>query len=366
MTTSRASLLVVALVVSGLTGCAPRAARTPNPPPASGPFRTLAGAPTHPECGPPKRPGAQGTAPRCVVSFGRSLTSMGTSPDGTLTVVSLMDTQPTTWRLPALTFAGELVPPPLEPGANPHEERESPQAIAVAGDARTALLAAGDEILRYDLASGRPVGAFEGPEGLGMVDHLVWSHDGRSLLIASAGDGKARILDATNGRVVRELAVPGRAAELAFDHDARRAAVGTETGTVAIFELAAKGAKPRVLTASTQEITGLAFVGNQLVTAARDGHVRIYDAASGKPLRDATTGFPITHFTVSADGLLGAASDDRHVLRIVALPGGVVRASLVWHQASITALAWAAGPTLLVADNDGELAAWEVPSGTSP
>jgi len=45
----------------------------------------------------------------------------------------------------------------------------------------------------------------------------------------------------------------------------------------------------------------------------------------------------------------------------LASPELKLRAQYAWHQASITALAWGLGPTLLAADNDGELAAWDVP-----
>ncbi len=45
----------------------------------------------------------------------------------------------------------------------------------------------------------------------------------------------------------------------------------------------------------------------------------------------------------------------------MSLPDAVVLHTFAWHQASITALAWGVGPTLIVADNDGELAAWDVP-----
>lgn len=357
---------LAAFLVLSLTSCAPHALRPEIPPPASGPFRTVTGDPTHPVCGPPKRRGLEGASPRCVVPFGRGTTAMGTSPDGTLLLIALLDVGPSAWRLPAVTFAGHLAPPAPEPGEDPHAEEEGPQAIAISSDAKTALLAVEDEILRYELATGRQIGAMEGPEGMGMVDEMAWSDDGRSLLIANAGDGKARLLDAGDGHVLRTLTIPGRAAELALDHAGRRAAVGTETGTVAIVDLQAKGAKPILLTPSTQEITGLRFVDTRLVTAARDGRVRIFDASTGKQLAEATVGPTLTRFAVSADGRLAAAAGDQNVVRVLSLPDGTVRATFAWHQASITALGWGVGPTLMVADNDGELAAWDVSTAEDP
>jgi len=71
-------------------------------------------------------------------------------------------------------------------------------------------------------------------------------------------------------------------------------------------------------------------------------------------------GTPAARFALTSDGRLAAASDDQNVVRVVTVPDLVVRSTFAWHQASITALAWGKGPTLLVADNDGELAAWDV------
>ena len=96
-----------------------------------------------------------------------------------------------------------------------------------------------------------------------------------------------------------------------------------------VYDLEAKAAKPRVLKPSTQEITGLGFVGAELMVAARDGLVGV--------------------------------SDDQNVIRIYAVPGLARRAQYAWHRASVTALAWGLGPTLIAADNDGELAAWALP-----
>jgi WD40 repeat protein len=360
MTPPMAVRVIPLLLAFGLGACAPTLSKPPtNPPPASGPFRTVTGEATHPVCGPPQRAAAQGASPRCVVPFGRSATAVGTSPNGSLLLISLMDVDPTVWRLPALTYVRHLAAPPEEPSAGAHGEEEAPAAFAIAADDATALAAVGDRLVRYELASGRALGTIPGPAGMGMIDDVAWSADGRRLLIANAGDGKVRLLDATSGKVLRVLPVDGRAVELAFDAEARRAAVGTEVGGIALVDLEHPAAKPRLLTPSTQEITGLRFVGSTLVTAARDGHIRVFDAASGKRLTDAAVAPNVTKLAVSADGRRAAAADDQHVVRVLSLPDAVVRATLGWHRASITALGWS-GSTLLVTDNDGELAAWDV------
>lgn len=352
--------VILALILLG-AACAPRAVRAPDPPP-TGPFRTLAGEATHPRCVAPGRRGPAGAAPRCVVSFGRGTTAMTASPDGTQALITLLDVEPTAWTLPAVIFGHHFAPIPAEEGKDTHGEREGPQALVVAPDSRSAIFAVEDRLLRYDLASGKLLAEFEGPEDQGMVNEVAWSNDGRRLLVTSAADGKARLLDATNGRVLRTLPVEGRVVEMSFARDDRRVAVGTEVGTVAIVDLAAGGAKPRVLTPSTQEITGLGFLGADLVVAARDGKLRVFDPLTGTLVRQVDTGAPITHCALGAThGLIGV-TDDQQVVRVFSAADLTPRAQYGWHQASITALAWGVGPTLLAADNDGELAAWDVPA----
>jgi WD40 repeat protein len=157
---------------------------------------------------------------------------------------------------------------------------------------------------------------------------------------------------------MRTLPVDGHVVEVAVSADGRLAATGTEVGTIGIVDLQGAG-KPRLLTPTTQEITGLGFVGTKLVVAARDGHLRVFEATTGKREQDTAIGSPLVKLAIAPDGRLAAVADDQHVLRLLSLPDATLRRTMAWHRATVTALGWGANSTLVVADNDGELAAWD-------
>jgi WD40 repeat protein len=117
-----------------------------------------------------------------------------------------------------------------------------------------------------------------------------------------------------------------------------------------------------MLAPSTQEIAGLVFAGDRLVVAGRDGTLRVFDAATGKQRLQADAGAPLVGLAVSPDRRLAATADDRHRVHLFDLRTGTRIETLEWHRATIAALGWGIGSTLLVADNDGELALWDVPA----
>ena len=97
--------------------------------------------------------------------------------------MAVLDVDPTTWTLAGpSSSATTSIPFPEEEGEEVHGEREGPQALVVSPDGRTTLFAVEDRLIRYDLASGKVLGDIDGPEGQGMINDVVWSPDGKTLL----------------------------------------------------------------------------------------------------------------------------------------------------------------------------------------
>ena len=285
---------------------------------------------------------ADAPRPRCAIAFGRAVGVLAASAEGSPVVVSLIHAATGTWTLPAMEYATAFDPLPAQQEA---------RAALASGKRDTALLAVGSELIGYTLSTGKVAARSNGPGGT--FNDLAWTGDG-AWMIAAAG-GKAFVLDAS-GKTVRTLPVAGSALHVAVSPDGAHTAVANEVGAIALF--GASDATPRTITPSLQAAEGLAFAGRLLWVAGSDGTLRAFDAASGEERKRIDAGSPLTGLALSPNGLLAAVAGRDRTIRIFALPDGTPLASLSWHPAQITALAW--GAVLLSGDGDGNLAVWDV------
>jgi WD40 repeat protein len=282
-----------------------------------------------------------------VLSFGRAI-ALGVEPGGTLAVIAVTHASTAAWSLPALAFARPLQALDVE----------SEAAVILVSEARDeALLAVGPDLLRYSTASGRVVERRQGPDG--MLQDAAWSADGGVVAVAAAADGTAYVLERGSGRA-RALRTEGRAIHVAVDAAGEVVAVATEIGVVALFSTRDEAAPPRVATPSLQPPGELAFAGDLLWIAGSDGVLRALDGSGAEVARSAV-GSPLVALAIAPGGRLAATAARDRIVRIHALAGGDAVEALAWHASRVTGVAFGAGRTLLSADVDGELAAWDLP-----
>ena len=296
-------------------------------------------------CVAPVRTTEAGPTPRCVVSFGRAMTAVGINPTGTLAITSLAHAATLGWTLPGATATLLFEPLPADAEA---------RAILFDDSGREALFAVGSELWRYDTTSGRLDGRRAGPGGV--IEDLAGSRGGSRVVVVAAG--RAYLLD-SEGEAARPLPTKSAALRVAIDDGGTHAAVAAEGGDVAIFDLRSS-APPEIATPSPQPASSIAFAGSRLLVAGSDGVLRILEARSGRETARVAVGTALLQLAVSRDGRRVATAGGDGAIRLHALPELRVTADLAWHRARVAALGFGAESTLVSADNDGDLAVWDL------
>jgi WD40 repeat protein len=215
----------------------------------------------------------------------------------------------------------------------------------------------------------------------GTVTAVGWSSDGRTVATGDAAGG-VRIWAGEgmgdSGRTMQRVqAHAGTVWAVAFSPDGDRVASAGADGAVRIHDVRFGGSvavADAVVNAGDGDASArhrgavydVAFSGDgtRLVTAARDGSVRIWDAASGKQLqvlrRHAGTVFAAC-FSPD-DALVATAGDDGDV-RLCEADTGSERALLRGHTDRVFHVAFAPdGLTLATASEDGTARIWDLQS----
>jgi len=309
-------------------------------------------------CVPPdRRPDDGQRLPRCVLAFPRTVTFIAASPDGSTAFVGVLGTGVSAWRMPGVQFLEGFAPPP--PIAVPVTEVPHPEAanaIAVSPDGAEAAVAVENRVLVYVTAGGRLLR--ELPAYPGVVRALAWSPAAARLLVTVFYDPSGHLLAAGDGREVRRLVVEREGAAVAFSPDGRRAAVASDAGPIAIFDLDSEVA-PRLFTDSERAVEALAFAGDRLLSASADGIIRVWDAASGTVLARHQFPTSLHRAAMAPRGELAAVGGLDRKIRLIDLASGALVEELAWHRAPVWGLAWA-GETLLSGDGDGRVAVWSL------
>ena len=189
-----------------------------------------------------------------------------------------------------------------------------------------------------DARTGEPL---TGPTG--SIWSIVFSPDGRTLATAS-GDGTIRLWDAATGRPRGEPLTATIRRSLAPRHN-------------------------MPLTGHTGYINSVVYSpdGQTLASAGKDGAIRLWDAATGRPRGEPLTGhtFWINSVVYSPDGQTLASAGEDRTIRLWDVATGQLRAEpLPVHTAGITSVVFSPDrKTLASADWDGTIRLWDVATG---
>jgi WD40 repeat protein len=262
--------------------------------------------------------------------------------------------------------------------------------VAFAPDGKTVVTAANDDgtVRRWRAADGKLLAAGPGPDGLAYVvelspdgkvaasgradgtvllweastgkpRHTLRGHGDRVGAVAFSPDGSAvatggwddqvRLWDTATGRPLRTLRGRGPALALAFSPDGKTVAAGgreDEEGTVYLWEVSS-GLLRLTLRGHEGMVSALAFApdGTTVVTGGWDGAVRVWDAATGRPVRtllEAHEG-SVRVVAFSPDGrLLAAARCDTGLIHLWDLQSRDALPPLAGHQDEVLGIAFSA------------------------
>ncbi len=316
----------------------------------------LAGLPA--ACERPADADGAGGAPVCTVQFPRMVRALATTPDARTALVAVFGHGVTGWRLPAGELAFGLVP---VPGTDAHADHAHPvDAVAVRPDAAEVAVTVRGQLLRYALATGDLVAELPGSPL--RFRALAWSADSSRLLVSAFYDGAVHLVRSDDGQEVGRLDAGRALTAFALSPDGRLAALATELGPIALFEVAsgrAAGTLPAPVPAQA-----LAFAGNHLVAARQDGVLDVWRVADARRVASTPGGPTVVTLAAAPDGTAVATGGLDGTVRLHGVPGADLRGTLRWRPDPVQALAWA-GPLLLAGDTGGGLAIWDVGSGTA-
>lgn len=304
-----------------------------------------------------------GRQPRCTMTFQRPVAALAASRDGSTMLIALADLGVSAWdTATGRLLRGLAAPPPIAVPAEEAPHVEAANAVVFRPDGREAAVALENRVIRYALDSGEVVGALDGRGGV--VRDVAWSPDGERLLLTTFYHRAAQLIDARDGRPVEVFMVEREAAAVAFAPAGSVVAVGSETGSITLFQTSS-GRRSRSFRPSRALTRGLVFVGDLLLAAGDDGVLRIWDASSGSPVYESVPAQPVHHLSVAEGGRLVATGGLGGTIRLHDLERREVVETLARSEAQITGLAWAAR-TLVSADAAGEVAIWDLSDRLSP
>ncbi len=208
------------------------------------------------------------------------------------------------------------------------------------------------------------------------VRALAFAPDGKTLAV---GRGNRLLIYGADGEFRRELTDPTLKPPAAcvslvesatFSPDGKTLAVGSY-GRVKLWDVA-KGAVARTLTGFADRVVALAFSpdGALLATGGgaptADGELRLFDAATGKPIADIRPSHSDTVFGVafSPDGKHLATGGADKFVKVFAVPSGKLEKSFEGHTGHVLDVGWSkAGDRVVSAGADGLVKVWDFAKG---
>ncbi|HZT81178.1 MAG TPA: c-type cytochrome domain-containing protein [Gemmataceae bacterium] len=257
------------------------------------------------------------------------------------------------------------------------------RALAVSPDKSAVAAARGNQIHVYDAGSGKHVRSLVQPglttpdkkpvqaAHLSLVESMAYSPDGK--LIASGSFGEVILWDAQTGMVRQKLTgFADRVVALSFSPDGKLLATGggapTEDGEIKVFEAATGKPVADIKNGHSDTVFGVCFSpdGKKLATCGADKFVKVFEIPSGKFLKSFEGH---THHVMdvgwSGDGKLLASGGADNVVKVWDYEKGEQVRTINAHQKQVTRLLFRRGTAeFITCSGDQTVKLWNTNGGT--
>lgn len=247
-------------------------------------------------------------------------------------------------------------------------------ALALSPDGKRLAIGSADSLKLWDPATQKEVRSYN-PYWFGRgagrpVLSVSWSADGKRLASRTAPDMIIRVWDVAADRQLRAIETGTNwPSEIALSPDGSVVATGGEPNQGIRRWSVADGKELPPLVASQGRVQTLAFSpdGSTLASGEEQGHIHLWNAATGRLQRGWNTKTGFLRLAFSRDGRTLATGHEDNTVRLWEVATGAERACFVGHRGPAASVAFSHdGRTLASGSGDTTILLWDATCGARP